>query len=76
MENCDVDLCLKASSRPGPGGLKRAASADLTFALKEIISRHITAKSKAEDGNSDRNKESTEQQQRDALRYKRGRYRR
>ncbi|OQV15479.1 hypothetical protein BV898_10351 [Hypsibius exemplaris] len=56
-------LSKTAHSSPG---LKRAASADLTSALKEIISRHITEKSKADE----------QEREREPLSYKRGRYRR
>lgn len=52
--------------------LKRAASKDLTSALKRIINRHISEKSKAELKNDDQDVNSSS----NALRNKRGRYRR
>jgi hypothetical protein len=67
-----VETSVKSREKGSVGGLKRAASADLTSALKKIISRHITAKNKSEEDDMDKEVNN----QRDSLRYKRGRYRR
>ncbi|GAV00299.1 hypothetical protein RvY_11167 [Ramazzottius varieornatus] len=62
----------RATKKEPARELKRAASKDLTSALKQIINRHISEKSKAERKNDDQDLNGSS----NASRNKRGRYRR